>query len=511
MTVDEKNRRTDAALVFSDGIGLTEPYEGDVVLCEERPIDEVWEEARSYLKKRLKTPTYESWVRPMKLKSLTPTEAVVAVVNDFAKDRLTGLHFEEIRKSVCLASGYDLTLKIVVDESIQSTPTDYVPSIGAIAVGQQSPNSESATTSGAQGSAGRSAGSSSASFDTIVRAQASNLNPKHTIDTFVVGSHNRFCYSAATAVAERPGQTYNPLFIYGGVGLGKTHIMHAIGHQVMKTNPRMTVRYITCERFTNDLINSIRENKMIEFRKRYRQVDVLLVDDIHFIEGKESTQEEFFHTFNALRESGRQIVLSSDRPPKEIPKLEERLRSRFEWGLIADMQPPDFETRLAILRSKCESERIQVEDSVLQYIATQVTSNIRELEGALCRAQAYGNLSGSPLNLQTAASVLQVGSPVSSKTTLTVENIIGAVAEHYKVDTSDLRSQKRSQDLASPRHIAMYLVHDHLKISHSRIGEYFGGRKHSSVIYAIDKVKLELVENVALSHSIAQIRRRLSD
>jgi chromosomal replication initiator protein len=498
MTVDEKNRRTDAALVFnSDAAGLTEPYEGDVVLCEERPIDEVWDEARGYLKKRMKTPTYESWIVPMRLKSLTPSEAVVAVVNDFAKDRLTGLHFEEIRKSICLASGYDVTLKIVVDESIQSTPTDYVPSIGAIAVGQPG-KSEPATTSGA-------------GFDNAVRAQASNLNPKYTLDTFVVGSHNRFCYSAAGAVAERPGQTYNPLFIYGGVGLGKTHLMHAIGHQVMKNNPRMNVRYVTCEKFTNDLINSIRENKMIDFRKRYRQVDVLLVDDVHFIEGKESTQEEFFHTFNALRESGRQIILSSDRPPKEIPKLEERLRSRFEWGLIADMQPPDFETRLAILRNKCEAERVQVDDSVLQYIATQVTTNIRELEGALCRAQAYGNLSGSPLNLQTAASVLQVGSPVSSKTTLTVESIIGAVAEHYKVDTSDLRSQKRSQDLALPRHVAMFLVHDHLKISHSRIGEYFGGRKHPSVIYAIDKVKEELVKNVALSHSIAQIRRRLSD
>lgn len=462
----------------------------------ERPVDEVWEEVRAYLKRRLKTGTFEAWINPIRLKSVSSEEAVVAVVNDFAKSQITGLVYEELRKSICLFTGYDLAVKVDVDPSIQSTAADYSPSIGAIVVAPAA--AEPATAAGG-------------SFEQGLRTQSSNLQPKYTLDAFIVGSHNRFCYSAAVAVAERPGQTYNPLFIYGGVGLGKTHIMQAIGHSVMVNNPRMNVRYITCERFTNDLVNSIRENKMIDFRKRYRQADVLLVDDIHFIEGKESTQEEFFHTFNALRESGKQIVLSSDRPPKEIPKLEERLRSRFEWGLIADMQAPDYETRLAILSSKCQAERMHLDDAVLDYIARQFTNNVRELEGALLRVQAYANFNGGKLNLQEAASVLHVGTPQTGKTTFTVENIIGAVAQHYKVDTSDLRSQKRSQDLALPRHVAMYLVHDLLKISHSRIGEYFGNRKHSSVIYAIDKVKGELPENVALSHAVAQIRRGLSN
>jgi len=312
------------------------------------------------------------------------------------------------------------------------------------------------------------------------------------------------------AVAERPGQIYNPLFIYGGVGLGKTHIMQAIGHHVMLNNPRLIVRYITCERFTNDLINSIRTNSMMDFRKRYRQVDVLLVDDIQFIEGKESTQEEFFHTFNALRDSGKQIVVSSDRAPKDIPKLEERLRSRFNGGLIADMQPPDLETRVAILRKKCQTESKELPDAVLEYIASSYTQNIRELEGAVLRVHAYASLTGMALNIQTVASVLQIGAPVSKAHNITIETIIGAVAAHYRVDTSDLRSANRSKDLALPRHIAMYLAHDILSLSHSRIGEAFGNRKHSSVIYAIEKIKTELPKNVQMTQAVQQIRHQLS-
>jgi chromosomal replication initiator protein len=285
--------------------------------------------------------------------------------------------------------------------------------------------------------------------------------------------------------------------------------MQAVGHLVMRNKPKSVVLYVTCEKFTNDLVNSIRGNSMIDFRKRYRQADVLLVDDIQFIEGKEATQEEFFHTFNSLRESGRQIILSSDRPPKDLAKLEERLRSRFEWGLIADIQPPDLETRLAILRKKSESERMLVSDAVLEFIASSFTNNIRELEGALLRAHAYTNLNGQPLNLQTAASVLQVGAPAAAKTNLTIEMILSAVASHYRLDTSDLRSAKRSKDLAWPRHIAMYLAHDILSMSHSRIGESFGNRAHSSVIYAIDKIKEELPKNVQLSQAIQQIRRQL--
>jgi chromosomal replication initiator protein len=468
--------------------------------------EEIWEQALAFIEKQVPKPTFEAWIRPLRFK-LDGDEACVIVANDFAKSVCSGKHLDLISNALDRAVGRALNTTIVVDESIQSTAGDYAPSIAAITVSVPIYG----TVGGAPESAPPRGTTSGGAFEQEMRVQATNLNPKNTLESFIVGANNRFCHSAACAVADRPGQTYNPLFMYGGVGLGKTHLMQAIGHQVMMTNPRMIVRYVTSEKFTNDVVSSIRENNMIDFRKRYRQVDVLLIDDIQFIGGKDATQEEFFHTFNALRESGRQIVLSSDRPPKEIAKLEERLRSRFEWGLIADIQPPDLETRLAILQKKCEAERMQVSDQVLEYIASAFTNNIRELEGALLRAHAYASLTGSPLNLQTASTVLQIGTPVSSQPNLSVENILGAVAAHYKVDTSDLRSQKRSQDLAVPRHIAMFLVHDLLKLSHSRIGEYFGNRKHSSVIYAIDKVKGELAENVQLSHTIQQIRRQLSN
>ena len=466
----------------------------------ERSPAEVWEKVRELLSKKLPFPTYQSWILPVQVKSINENEVTITVVNSFGRDVILNRHRDVIRNSFSQVLERDVQLNVLIDETPRP-PDEYTPSIAGITVVQPTQATAPTRNPANEGSAPPA--------DEAFRAQVSNLNPKYTWDTFVVGSHNRFCHSAAMAVAERPGQTYNPLFVYGGVGLGKTHVMQAIGHAVLKNNPRMSVRYLTCEKFTNDLINSIRENRMIDFRKRYRQVDVLLIDDIQFIEGKESTQEEFFHTFNALRESGRQIILSSDRPPKDIPKIEDRLRSRFEWGLIADMQPPDLETRLAILRKKCESDRMVVSDAVLEYIAVSFTNNIRELEGALLRAHAYASLSGAPLNIQTAADVLKIGTPVSNRPTLTMENIIGAVAAHYRVDTSDLRSAKRSKDLAYPRHIAMFLAHDLLSMSHSRIGECFGNRKHSSVIYAIDKVKDEMAVNVQLSHAIQQIRRGL--
>lgn len=466
----------------------------------ERTAEEVWQAALPMLKKNIKTASFEMWIAPAILRSITELDAEVVVFNDFHRDMIVRSK-EVIAEAISDVLQRPIQLKIVLDETAKRATTAYAPSIATLPVIQK--------TSASVNSVVEAPAQTHDSFQQDMRVQASNLNHKYTLDKFVVGSHNRFCYSAAMAVAERPGEAYNPLFIYGGVGLGKTHIMQAVGHHVMKTNPKAVVRYITCERFTNDLVNSIRENRMIDFRKRYRQADVLLVDDIQFIEGKESTQEEFFHTFNTLRDSGRQIILSSDRAPKDLPKLEERLRSRFEWGLIADIQPPDLETRLAILRKKCEAERMIVSDAVLEYIATAFVNNIRELEGALLRAHAYANLNGSPLNLQTAASVLQVGKPAAQKPNVSVENIISAVASHYRLDTSDLRSAKRSKDLAWPRHIAMYLAHDILQMSHSRIGESFGNRKHSSVIYAIDKIKVEMAENVQVSQAIQQIRRQL--
>lgn len=336
----------------------------------------------------------------------------------------------------------------------------------------------------------------------------SGLNPKYTFSTFVVGSNNRFCHSAAVAVAQSPGQNYNPLFVYGGVGLGKTHLMQAIGHAIMETNPDVAVRYLSCEKFTNDLINSIKDKSTVEFRKRYRNVDVLLIDDIQFIEGKESTQEEFFHTFNALRESGKQIVLSSDRPPKAFSRLEERLRSRFEWGLISDIQAPDYETRLAILRKKCDIDGITVDEGTLNHIASLFTTNIRELEGALIRVNAYANLTGQKVDQISLHSLLTPhGTPVA-KPTLTVEAIIKAVAEHFKLQPADLKSKSRSGDLTTPRHIAMHLAHDLMNLSFPRIAQAFD-RKHTSAIYADNKVKELLVGDPDTAAAVSQIRRQL--
>ncbi len=337
----------------------------------------------------------------------------------------------------------------------------------------------------------------------------SGLNPKYTFATFVVGSNSRFCHSAAVAVSQSPGQNYNPLFVYGGVGLGKTHLMQAIGHAILEQSPNLQVRYLSCERFTNDLINSIKDKQMVEFRKRYRNIDVLLIDDIQFLEGKESTQEEFFHTFNTLRDTGKQLVISSDRPPKALSRLEERLRSRFEWGLISDIQAPDYETRLAILRKKCEQDGIRVEEQTLNHIATIFTSNIRELEGALIRVNAYANLTGQRVDQLSLHSLLTPTGTPEVKPTVTVEEVIAAVAEHYKLMSAELKSSKRSQDLTMPRHIAMHLCHELLNVSFPRIGQAFGNRKHTSAIYAHNKVKEMMSADPNVASVVSKLRRQL--
>jgi len=337
----------------------------------------------------------------------------------------------------------------------------------------------------------------------------SGLSPKHTFATFVVGSNNRFCHSAALAVAQSPGQNYNPLFIYGGVGLGKTHLMQAIGYAILERSPDTHVRYVSGERFTNDMINSIRDKSTTEFRKRYRNVDVLLIDDIQFIEGKEGTQEEFFHTFNTLRDAGKQIVLTSDRPPKAFSKLEERLKSRFEWGLTSDIQAPDYETRLAILRKKCDSDKLPVDDETLNHIATLFTTNIRELEGALIRVSAYNKMTGERIDQRTLHTILSPHGTPKAKPTLTIETVINAVADHYKVDAAALRSSSRSADITLPRHIAMHIAHELMHLSFPRIGEAFGNRKHTSVMHANTKVKGLLVSNPNVAAAVSQIRRQL--
>ncbi len=321
----------------------------------------------------------------------------------------------------------------------------------------------------------------------------SKLNPKYTFENFVVGPNNNLAHAAAVAVAESPGKAYNPLFIYGGVGLGKTHLMHAVGHSVAKRFPNLKIEYVSTETFTNELINAIREDRMAEFRERYRSVDLLLVDDIQFIAGKERTQEEFFHTFNALFEAHKQIILSSDRPPKDILTLEARLRSRFEWGLITDIQPPDLETRIAILKMNAEQRGLRIGEDVLEYIARQVTSNIRELEGALMRVVAYASLNGVELTRQVAAKALSdIFAP--REVEVDPQEIVRVVAEHFGLRPEDLVGGGRRKEVVLPRQMAMFLVRELTRASLPEIGQLFGGRDHTTVLYAIQKVQ-ELSES----------------
>lgn len=338
-----------------------------------------------------------------------------------------------------------------------------------------------------------------------------SLNPKYTFDSFVIGSSNRFAHAAANAVAKNPGRSYNPLFIYGGVGLGKTHLMHAIGNEISNQAPTTRILYITSEKFTNELIAAIRNDRNEEFRARYRNVDVLMVDDIQFISNKEGTQEEFFHTFNALYDAQKQIVISSDKQPKELPTLEERLRSRFEWGLIADIQPPDHETRVAILQKKAILENLEISESVLHYIASKVESNIRELEGTLTRVIAYSDLTGQPITIESASEALKDFFPRTKKRTVDAHLIAQVVADYYSITIGELSAKKRNREVALPRQVAMYLVRTLTDMSLPKIGDVFGGRDHTTVMHACDKILGDMKADPSFKTSIEDLIRRIRE
>lgn len=486
---------------------------------------EIWADVLDILKPQVKEAPFNMFFAPAVCKSVEGDEATIALANEFGRNMMHSNHQKLVESAFEQATRTKIKVTFVVDPSVASGR--YEPSIANITVIPQGEAQEALDLSNALmnatgDSVSLSGASSGGNYPGPARNQAfsvqpisqslatkANLNEKYTFETFVVGSNNRFCHSAALAVAQKPGQAYNPLFVYGGVGLGKTHLMQAIGHEVLRNSPNTNVKYITCERFTNELINSIRDDRMIEFRKRYRQVDVLLIDDIQFIAGKESTQEEFFHTFNALRDANRQIVLSSDRAPNAIATLEERLKSRFAWGLITDVQAPDLETRMAILRKKSELDRLSVKDELIELIASMYTNNIRELEGALIRVHAYASLTGEDLNPRDLIALLKPEAATAPKPQITLELILNTVAETYHVEPSELRSQKRSADLALPRHIAMYLAHELCQMSFPRIGTAFGNRKHTSAIYAIKKIREESESDRDLSESIRKIRHKL--
>ena len=449
---------------------------------------QVWRAALGELQVSLSPANYETWLKDTALVGVEGDRFRVAVPNGFAKDWLENRYRSLIAQTLARVVGYSVNVEFEVRERAPAERAE-----------PEAPEEE-ARTSDAQGAR------SSPGAWAAPRAAAVSLNPRYTFRTFIVGSANRLAHAASLSVAERPGQAYNPLFLYGGVGLGKTHLMHAIGNAVVARFPRKRVVYATSEKFTNDFITSIQQGRIDDFRARYRKIDLLLIDDIQFIADKERTQEEFFHTFNAIHEDGKQIVLSSDRPPKQIATLEERLRSRFEWGLIADLTAPDLETRIAILRTKAEEQGVRVGPEALEFIARKVASNIRELEGALNRIVAYASMQGMPISADLAQAVLSNVLYSPRKRAVTPERIAMAVSEYYGVDIEALRGQKRDRAIVVPRQIAMYLMRAETDVSLLRIGAELGGRDHSTVLHACEKIDREVARNEELRRELQAVR-----
>jgi len=431
---------------------------------------ETWSKILNSIKADLNPQSYEAWFTPIRLSSISDAFICIEVPDEFFKSWLVDHYSDTIRRSVSLATGKDLKIEFLVQKPGDKKTDKPGPHP------QLPPQSQTQIRH-----------PSYPEFESLQGVKTFDFDPKYTFDTFVVGPCNRFAHAASLAVCESPAKAYNPLFIYGGVGLGKTHLMKSVANKILTGPQKLKVVYISSEKFTNQLISSIQNRTTIKFRQLYRTVDVLLIDDIHFIAGKESTQEGFFHTFNALHEANKQIVISSDRPPKEIPGLEERLVSRFEWGLVVDMQPPDLETRIAILKKKAEREGIDVPDDAMFSIGEKVRSNIRELEGALIRVVAYSKLMNESINLGLVENVLKDMFVEESKK-ITIDLIQKSVADYFDLRISDLRSKKRSQDIAYPRQVAMFLVRDMMGCSLTEIGEYFGGRDHTTVLHSCEKM-----------------------
>jgi chromosomal replication initiator protein len=413
----------------------------------------LWDKILQHSERRVNPHSFATWFRPTRLERAEEDRLIVRVPTRLFCKRLTETYGQLLQAVLTELGRPQLQLEYVCAESEPATATP-----------APSPQAK-------------------LDFDSA----AHQLNPRYTFESFIVGASNQFAHAAAMAVAEQPSKSYNPLFLYGGVGLGKTHLMQAIGHTLKRRNPSLRLTYISAEKFTNEVIASIRLERMAAFRDRFRNMDVLMVDDIQFIATRERTQEEFFHTFNALYDQQKQIVISSDCPPKEISSIEERLRSRFEWGLIADIQPPDLETKIAILQKKAESERVQVPDDVAEYIARAIKSNVRELEGALIRLMAYASLTGAVINLPTAQQVLKNIIETQDKK-VTIEQIQKRVGEHFGLRAQDLKVRSNSKQIAFPRQVAMFLVKQLTSASLPEIGRQFGGKHHTTVLHSINKI-----------------------
>lgn len=439
-------------------------------------INTYWNEALKIIEQEISSPvSYETWILPIVPVGIDGSHFILRVSEPFYKEMLEKRHLPLIRNAI---------------KTVTQVNYDIVILTGDDATPQFSQPQEKKQHTDMLGN---------------------NLNPKYVFSSFVVGNSNRMAHAASLAVAESPAKAYNPLFLYGNSGLGKTHLMHSIAHFILDKNPAAKVLYVTSETFTNELILSIQNNKNEEFRNKYRNIDVLLIDDIQFISKKEGTQEEFFHTFNALYESNKQIIISSDRPPKEIKTLEDRLRSRFEWGLIADIQPPDYETRIAILRKKADSDQIEIGDEMLAYIAKNIASNIRELEGALTRIAAYAKLTNQKISLElTEKSIKDVYSE-NAPAPLTPARIQECVARRYNITADDIRGNKKPKNIAFPRQVSMYLCRKLLDLSLPKIGESFGGRDHTTVIHGISKIEKQMETDDALKQTVMELERELKE
>ena len=448
-------------------------------------LAEIWVRCKDKLKESFNEKVFNVWIKPIMPLEVTDTYYKVAVKNDFFKTMLEE-NYAQVIEGV-LAGIMSKNIKLIIETmdngSSGSEAAEEMPAVPAKREQQLLFNENTS----------------------VQQPDESNLNPKYVFETFVIGNSNRFAHAAAQAVANDPAHAYNPLFLYGGVGLGKTHLMHAIGNRIKQNNPSMKVLYTSSEKFTNEIINSIQNKTTEAFRQKYRNIDCLIIDDIQFLKGKEQTQVEFFHTFNALKDADKQIIISSDRPPREIETLEDRLRSRFDQGLTADIQTPDLETRMAILRTKAASDNIVLPTEVITLLATNIATNIREIEGAYNKIVAYTSLMHMPITVETAQKVLSdMGNDIKTRT-ITYEGIIKVVADHYNVKQDELFNKKRTQNIAFPRQVAMYLCRELADLSYPRIGELFGGRDHTTVIHAYEKISNFKNSNLAFQNELQEI------
>src|SRR3989449_4167123 len=438
-------------------------------------MGELWQETLKQLREKLGKQNFETWIRPIRVRELHDAEIKLDVPNKFFRDWLSEHFFTAIQETLNSVAQQTMRIAIIVNQELQTTPP------------VEKPDSQ----------------------PRFKQNRANNLIPKYTFDNFVIGASNQFAHAASMAVANQPGDHYNPLFIYGGVGLGKTHLVNAIGHKAATRRTGQKILYLSSESFMNELIGSLRRDKMDEFKIKFRNIDILILDDVQFIAGKERTQEEFFHTFNSLYESHKQIVITSDKFPKEIPGLEDRLRNRFEWGLTADIQPPDMETRVAILQKKAETEGFQLPHDVAIFIASNIDSNVRELEGALTRLGAFASLTKSTITMELTKEVLH-NTLKASRKEVTVESIQKTICDFYNIKLGDLKAKRRTKNIAIPRQVAMYLCRKYTETSFPAIGDKFGGRDHSTVIHASKTVERKLKEDPYMQTTIEKLERNLN-